>query len=287
LCKNNIDGNIPRSVDDFFTAYYDLCYSQLHEENNLNTLNLALSHGRKKKYSEDSYDDLEKMLVLLDSHSQEIIKQWLREKDYENYVLDFTKISEQFMVLLRVYMTICILKEIAYVRSKNKTLHSAELLGSMIKIKSYYDISKLSNRNYHENKSFINVLLSREGRTNIKKRWGQFNELKEALKKEAEDIAEKLWSGGDQSLHDDVAESIYQKIKASHEILRCILEDKYLASRLKNEEFQKKDRIDQRKEATKYADKSLLVIVRKAIIPVAEKYNRVYGMKGVFKKKLI
>jgi hypothetical protein len=280
LCKGNIDENIPKSLPEFLKFYYDECYSQLHEEKNLNTLKLSLSHGKKKKYSEDSYDDLEKMSGLIESHSQEIIKQWLKEKEYENHIADFTEISEQLMVLLRVYMTVCILKEIAFIRSKVNELHNAELLGSILKITGYFDLSKLSNLNFHENSSFIKVLLSRAGYTNVNKRWEQLNELKE----EAQKIAEEIWCEGDQRLHNEVAKSIYQTLKTRHEKLKSDLEDKYLASRQSNNEFQKMDRPKQRMEAEKYAEKSIGTIIRKAIIPVAEKYDRVFGIKGVSKK---
>ena len=69
--------------------------------------------------------------------------------------------------------------------------------------------------------------MSARGEINTNQQWKPISKLK----KEASDLADKLWSEGDKRFHDEMAKHIYETIKQKHAQLIKDTEGKYSTSK--------------------------------------------------------
>ena len=97
------------------------------------------------------------------------------------------------------------------------------------------------------------------------------------IKRESLSIAKKRWAEGDERLHNDMAKNIYDKyIKPKYPQLIQKKKEKYLSSK----KFKEMNDVDTVKKAEDKTNEYFIRIIRKAIIPAAEEYNRIWGTKS-------
>ncbi len=270
------------SIDEFLSKFYKLNYSYIQQDqlNKSIIKTVILCSKKKKPYNSQSLVDLKQLINLFESYGGIIITAHAQVDKQGNMKpqdkLIFALFTERFV---KIHSAICALKEIAHVRSNNNFKPDPQLISSIAKIvvfsAAHLNITTI-NGSFILNPILQDLAATSQGLENIKKRWKPMDELK----KEAAELADKLWSESNEQLHDEMAKHIYEKIKQNHVELIKDTEGKFSTSK----KFDELSHSEKLKKIKILAEKSLIGTIRMAIIPVAEKYNRVWGTKGIKRK---
>ncbi len=318
------------SVEKMLDIFYQANLSFIKDPKIKDIMSLIKSYGESKTYKTKCLEDMEKLLNLIEDNSEDIISKWCPDNDDNVKSQDILNKVREMEILFKVYAAVCALREIAYMRTRPNDEYDITMLQRITRIVMYSigQMSKMDNPLL--NPVMQNIIAAAKGSENISKRW----EPEKKIKEESIKIANELWGQGEKKLHNDLATTIYRKIKNNYsqltndiakkystnpKILKKILElkkfdeieklndieklnehkklaesemlteleqlpdDEKLA---KIEKLSESDQLSYHKNLKKckdYADKYLIKTIRTAIIPVAEKYDRVHGTKSKIK----
>ena len=263
------------AIEKMLDIFYQANFSYIQDPKVKEIFSLIKSYTKPKIYHTKCLDDMEKLLNLTEDNSEDIISKWLPDNiDDDMKPQNVLNMMHNLEILSKIHAAICALREIAYMRqTANGESDVMMQLQRITRIVMYSNGQMLKLENLIHNPIIQNFIAAAKGSENINKRWEPLNNLK----KEAIEVANELWSKGDKKLHNNLAKDIYKIIRQNHQnTINTIAEDLSRNVRASSPS-------DRQKQVEIIAEKYFTNIIRKAIIPVAEKFNRVRGTKG--KKK--
>ncbi len=269
----SLENTSHNSINDVLDIFYKANLSYIKDPKVKRIMSLIKSHGKPKIFNMRSLADVEDLLNILENNGEKIISKLISENESEAIIKhNMLNLILDVEIVFKIHAAICALREIAYIRSRPKDKIDVKMMERIVRIVLYSKGQMLKLDNLLSKPVIQDLVASLKGSENINKRWEPLNNLK----KESVEIADNLWSKGDKRLHNELAIHIYKTLKPKHDQLIKHTIGQYSVSKacegLSNDEKIKKREI--------LADKFLIKTIRTAIIPVAEKYNRVRGMKG-------
>lgn len=214
LTRYFVEGIASVSLDRFLRMAYTANYGYICQQRNKVILNLIKSYAQSPKddYHAKSSSDLEELISIIEQHSNDVMSKWTNDGTMSGEKYASPVIVDNLKRLVKIYIAMCVLKEIASVRSMPKNTSDVQFIPSIIKIAFNMGIGKLYIKDESEVQSIKDWIVSLESAKNIDKRWG----LLKSLKEKSKELAGEKWSNekyDDKLLHHEMAEFVYDSLK--------------------------------------------------------------------------
>jgi glycogen debranching enzyme len=278
--RTSVEEMAPESVEQFINDRFRKLNQYVQQDKSMEVIKLICTYAPRKRRILTSYSDLDELLTLIEVHGKEIVLKWYNDVDIEIIFEKRAYTFKQVERLEKIYTAICALKEIAFIKSRPKDLMDMQLIGSILRLQRLVLSANIWQRNILENSEISNFQISKKGFENIQMRWYSLN----VLKASSIELADGAWSNekedDEKQFHDEMAEYLYDVQK---EELKALIEG-YNKKFRKSKKCYAKSDAEKDVYAQKMTDEFLLKTIRNAILPLAKKYGRVWGLKGLRRK---